>query len=99
MCIMTDHGEQRIKERVGKKVPLGIAASALRDGISHSETSGKLRKYMDKLYLTARKANNSRIYNRNVYLFHDDVLITVLNLPSQFHKVEDKIKLRRKDND
>ncbi|MNV48243.1 hypothetical protein D3C71_1401400 [compost metagenome] len=52
---------------------------------------------MDSLYLSCKNSNNTRIYNRKVYLFHNDVFITVLNLPNKFNDVTDKIQRRKNE--
>lgn len=96
---VTLHGQQRIKDRVGvsKKIADKIAQKALEKGIKHNEVAGSLKRYLDGLYLLHKNANNIRIYNRKVYLFHNETLITVLNLPSDFFKTIDKIKRKRKE--
>lgn len=90
---MTNHSIQRTKDRLGlsKKIADKNAQKALEFGITHSETKGNLKKFLDKLYLSERKANNMRIYNHNVYCFDNKTLITVINLPSNLCKVADKI--------
>ena len=54
-----------MRERVGltKKNTDKFAEKALTLGIKHSETSGKLNKYITKLYFNNKNANNIRIYN------------------------------------
>ena len=95
---VTKHGATRMRERVGltKKNTDKFAEKALNLGIKHSETSGKLNKYITSLYFNNKNANNIRVYNRNVYIFSNDKLITVLNLPKDFWKMEDKIKERKR---
>jgi hypothetical protein len=92
--IVTDHGTQRIKDRLGlsKKIADKTAQKALDRGVGHSETKGNLRRYIDKVYYSEQKANNIRVYNRKIYLFRDDVLITVLNLPHNLSSIADKIQ-------
>lgn len=51
-------------------------------GVKHSETNGRLNKYLTAIYFTNKTINNLRIYHRHVYLFAGDVLVTVLNLPN-----------------
>ena len=93
-AIVTNHAKERTKERLGlrKKVADKVANKALENGIKHSMAKGNLRKYFEKLYLTERKANNIRIYNRKVYLFKGTVLITVINLPNNLIKAADSIQ-------
>lgn len=87
--VITDHAEKRLRKRIGlnKSSLQKMTDKALEKGISHAETSGSLHRYIDKLYLTERKANNIKIYGEYVYLFRDSTLITVFALPSKFHKI------------
>ena len=95
--VLTNHAEQRVKDRVGvsKKIADKVTQRALDNGIKHAETTGSLKRYMDKLYLSHRNANNMRIYNRKVYIFDQDVLITVINLPNKYCGTVDKINRRK----
>lgn len=97
MANITYHGEQRIKDRVGisKKIADKVADKALQFGIRHCEVSGELKRFLDKIYLSYKKSNNTRIYNQKVYLFNGVTLITVLDLPNKFFKVVEKIKKQK----
>ena len=94
--IVTNHAKQRGKDRLGinKKAVDRIADKALEYGLRHLETQGNLKTYIDKLYLSHKNANNIRIHNRQVFLFRDNVLITILNLPKNLVKIADKLKKR-----
>ena len=94
MVKITEHAKQRTKERLGvsKKIADKVAEKALEYGIKHSQAKGNLKKYIDKLYLQHRNANNIRVYNRKVYLFKGTVLITVINLPNNLISTADKIQ-------
>lgn len=86
MCHLTDHAVQRTKERVGlpKRSAEKNAQKALESGIRHCETKGSLNRYITALYWKQETANNIRIYCNNVYIFNNDVLITVFPLPRCF---------------
>lgn len=86
---MTNHAYLRSKERIGlpKSAIERDANRALECGLKHSDTTGSLKKYMDSLYFTEKKSNNTRIWNGNVYLFHNNTLITVLPLPQKYRKI------------
>lgn len=89
---VTNHGEQRIVERVGgKRKSAGkIAEKAFQYGLKHSETSGRLHKYITKLHFLHPDNNtNIRIYHRRVYIFGEDVLITVFQLPHNLCEIAD----------
>jgi hypothetical protein len=72
-----------------------MADIALVSGIRHSETTGPLRKYLDRLYLEHGNGNNSRIYAETVFIFNKETLITVLKLPNEFKRAVLKIKVRK----
>lgn len=86
MTIVTKHAFERCKERVGlpKRAILRMVESAYVKGKSHSDFHGSFGRYLDSIYLKERNANNLKIWNYNVFLFHNDVLITVFDIPSKF---------------
>jgi len=96
----TKHGAKRIRERIGlkKKAVERLAKQAFERGIPHQDTTGRLRKYLDKLLINGN-ANQIKIHSRQVWLFKNDLLITTWGLPSHFHKVEDKMKKARKSKE
>lgn len=96
MLYITRHGKERIKKRLGKKIPLDIAQKALNYGIKHSDASGSLAKYFDYLFFSHNgTGNNVRIYNEKVFIFNQDTLITVTDLPHCYQKSVSKL-LRQK---
>lgn len=98
MTIITDHGKERIKRLgVSKKLAKDISDKAIQFGIKHENTTGSLKKYIDWLYFKEKTANNIRIYNQKVFIFHDEILITVLNLPYRFHSIVEKIKTKQNE--
>lgn len=96
---MTHHGAQRTKDRLGisKKLADKNAEKALRHGVTHAETSGKLCHYLDGIYLVNRRPNNMRVYNHMVYLFRGNTLITVLPLPRRYCAYADKLQRRKNE--
>jgi hypothetical protein len=97
--IITDHAENRIRQRCGlpRRAVNKKAEVALRDGLSHKECTGRLKKYFDYLFLSHGGVGaNIRIYGDNVYIFTRDKLITVLPLPNEHRKSARKILDRRK---
>ena len=86
--IITDHAEDRFRERVKlpKRLVTKQARLALERGLTHAETAGSLRRYVDSLYREHRLANNIRIYCGTVYVFHFDTLITVFPVPQKYRK-------------
>lgn len=94
---VTRHGEKRIRKRLGlkKKSADRIAEKALERGVTHAEAKGSLGSYMDSLFLSHGTANNMRIYNRAVYVFRNNVLITVLALPKRYIGLADKLQKQK----
>ena len=92
--IVTHHAKKRLKQRMGinKKSYDKISKRALEEGLKHSETSGLLRKYLNKIFLSHdRKAGNLRVYHQKIFVFtSDNILVTILQLPSQLFKIEKK---------
>ena len=81
--IVTNHAEKRFKQRVGlpKKACQKHAERAYNEGIKHVDVKGNAGKYLDRLYLEYRTANQLRVYGEFVYLFNNRTLVTVLKLP------------------
>ena len=73
-----------MRERVGlpKRAVERNAYRALTEGIGYREASGALRRYI----LYDGNGNNIRIYGDKVWVFHDAILVTVLNVPSEHRK-------------
>ena len=83
LVIVTNHAAKRFKQRVGlpKTACQRHAEKAFIDGLRHTDVRGSAKRYLDKLFLEHRTANNMRVYGQFVYLFKGKVLVTVLNLP------------------
>lgn len=100
MTRVTKHAAKRMKERLGisKSTSEKNAEKALRLGIRHSDTSGSLHRYITSLYWKEQTANNARIYCGNVYIFHNETLITVFPLPQRYRKTVERIRSKNNDN-
>lgn len=85
---ITLHGFDMGKERLSlSKEPFRkLVVKAFNEGIRHADTKGRLKKYIDCLYLKHEKGNNIRIYGENVFIFHNRNLITVWQIPNEFKK-------------
>ena len=85
---LTNHSKERMKERCGfnKKSLDRMAEKAFYEGIAHAQTKGRLKKWVDKLYLTNRNANNIRLYGDKAYIFCNEVLVTVIQIPCNLVK-------------
>lgn len=83
---VTYHGERRMRERLGipRSAVKKTTEKALKYGVTVGETYGPFRNYLEHLYLTYGTANNIRAYNHHVYVFAENVLITILNIPTKY---------------
>lgn len=103
--LVTKHAKKRTKERMGlkKQHAQKVSEQALRFGLTHKETKGQLKKFIDGLYLSQENANNIVVYNDKVFLFVYDKwtkinkFITVINLPSQFHALSFRLCKQKKE--
>lgn len=86
--LITAHAYERAKERLSlsKKSLDRMALKAFKYGIERSETKGKIRKYLDNLWNSEKRANNIRVYGENVFLFCDTSLITVFQVTNGLKK-------------
>lgn len=87
--IITNHAFQRMSERMGlsKKAAIKMAGKVYDVGLTHSETTGNLNKWVTRQYFISNKrANNIRLYGDKAFIFIDKVLITVIQLPHSLVK-------------
>ena len=85
--ILSDHGTRRGKERAGldRRALERTAGRALSEGLDPQETSGSLRRYLDKLSAVHRKT--LRVLGNHIFVFGSRrVLVTVLELPHEFRR-------------
>lgn len=96
MISVTAHGRERIHERckIKRKSCDRLAGIAYNKGLTHAETSGSLNGYLASLHSYNGQANNIRLYGDKIYIFCNDVLVTVYNTPKRFMPLI--IKLMRK---
>ena len=92
MTHTTYHAEDRAKERCGlnKKSTERMAKIAYEKGLKHSDCSGRLHKYITSLYFYNQSANQIRVYGDKVYIFHNEILITIMNLPNNLKSIVNK---------
>lgn len=91
---ISEHAYDRAKDRLSWKPDVleKMAKRALKEGIKHSDTVGKLKRYISKLFLQYRKANNIRIYGQNIYFFHNNYLLTIYRVPTKLIKYLKKFR-------
>lgn len=95
------HGARRARERLGlpKNAVKKNAERAMWEGVKREETYGPFRRYLDAMYYDYGTANNLRVYNRHIYIFCNEVLVTVLKIPYKYFDVADVIQRRKKARD
>lgn len=97
VIVVTNHALKRLSERLGlsKMSAMRIAERAFEEGIKHSETRGNLNKWVTSLYFVNKRANNIRLYGDKAFIFIDNSLITILQIPHNLMKEVNKIKARK----
>lgn len=85
---ITSHAFQRGKERLSLKYNAfqRLASTAYRCGLNHKDCTGRLYRYIKHLCNGHSNANNVKIYGEHVYLFKDNLLITVFSIPKDLRK-------------
>lgn len=103
---ITKHGSERVRERIGvnKKSTLRQAELALERGLTHSDTKGKLEKWVNSKTLTHKVKGKAfceyRIYNSKLFVFENaesNKLITVIEIPNNLRKIADKINKQKRE--
>ena len=96
MAILTKHASMRMTQRCGvqKKAQAKILRRIVRHGVTHAETteSINLKRWVDGLYLAQRQPNKIFLYSKRAYLFKDDVLITVINIPDNLQAEVNRLR-------
>ncbi len=87
-AVVTGHAQSRLKSRSGlnKKSVNRIADRVLNKGYSCYQLKGRLQGYIEFIGLKSPKVNTIKVYGDKAYLFYDNVLITVLQIPSELTK-------------
>ena len=83
LLFCTDHAYKRAKERMGwsKKTLDKMIILAFKKGFCHADAKGRMKKYIDSLWLQYKTANNIRIYGEDIFFFKDNILLTLYRLP------------------
>jgi hypothetical protein len=93
---ITEHAVERAKERLGlnRDALTRTAQLALAHGVPHSATSGRLNRWITKLFFQNGTANNTRIYGEFVFLFTGVRLITVFRIPNDLKNAAAKARAK-----
>lgn len=87
--IITDHAYLRAKERLSFSPSTldRLAPKAFSGGITHKDTKGKVNRYITKLWNYNKSINNIRVYGEVVFLFSDNILVTLYQIPNEFKRM------------
>jgi len=96
MITISHHAYHRAKERLGFSPDAfkRLAAQAYCYGVSQSEAKGKLRRFIE-CRCAEHPGNTPRIYGENIFIFKENCLVTVYQLPSDIRKSMLKTKTNR----
>ena len=88
MVTVSKHAVRRLKEHCGlnKRSAQRMADKAFTDGIRHSDTRGRLNKWVTSLYFYNRTADNIRLYGDKAYIFAESTLVTGIQIPPDLRK-------------
>jgi len=97
MQTITRLADKRMRERLGipRKAFEKNASTALEKGVSHKECTGRLKKYVDHLFLSHNRGSDIRLYCGYVYIFTRNNLVTVMPLPNMYNNTVKKITNRK----
>lgn len=86
--IATKHAYDRAKQRLGwkKRVLNRMMIKAFKNGITHSQITGRLERYITNVWRKNKNVNNIRIYGEDIYFFAGTTLITMYRVPTEFTK-------------
>ena len=86
---VTRHAQIRAHARLGlgKRAITRRATIALRNGLTHAEARGRLKRFFDSQYLVHRNANNIRLHGNACFIFNAHTLLTVFPLPHKLAKL------------
>ena len=87
--IITNHAYDMAKRRIGwnKSALEKMSSKAYVEGITHSQTKGRLKRFLDSKFLSYRKATNMRIYGEVLFIFVGNKLITLYTLTNELKKL------------
>ena len=78
--IVTTHAAKRVVQRVGghRKSVQRIADRAFQKGLTYARADRETRLWMDEKCHSNVDVNDVRLYGQHLYIFSDNILVTVL---------------------
>lgn len=96
---VTRHAAKRVEERVSRKLkPNKVFNKALKQGRSLSEFYGDFREYLESK-LHNYKHTDVKVYDNNVYVYNNKVMITVYPVPEKYRPIKDYMTRYRNSRD
>lgn len=95
MGLTNSHSEYRVRKRQGisKKCVDKKIREVLEFGIHKNETSGQLRRYLNKQ--SYGRFGHLVVYKGFLYIFMGDCLVTTYSLPHNLMKIETELRRKR----
>lgn len=81
------HAERRLRKRLGvpRRSVRRIAIDAYLNGRKREDVTGLVRRYMDRKFEDyGKNANNMRLHHNRLFMFTDQLLVTVYLLPESY---------------
>lgn len=91
---ITRHGKERMKQRLGlpKRAIRRHLKIVVDDGLRHKDLNGSLLSYINWQVIKYKyKCNNPIVHGHHLYIFNDQTLITVVELPTKLKTLADKL--------
>ncbi len=100
MISITKHAKKQLKRRLGlnKKCIVKIAEKAYNEGMHRHKMKGNLKRYVNqKAYIHDEACSNIICFNGILYVFNNDLLVTVYPVPGNLNNYwKDRKETREK---
>lgn len=94
---ISDHANQRIKERIGiksQRAKQEYVARAYYEGLRENECDGLSLKFILSRKKEGYENRDLVLYRDQLFVFEDERLVTVLPVDAAFHKTMNKIRCK-----
>ena len=83
---MTNHGEGRVRKRIGisKRNVTLTSTLAWNEGLDQTHFRGSFLRYLNAIYRKSPSGTKLKVYNGYLYILRDGFLITVWVIPPKF---------------
>lgn len=98
IVVVSEHALRRSKERLGlnTNATLRAACNALKKGFRRHEAAGDFYKYLEHQWLMYERHLDLLVWGEHIYIFDDNVLVTMYLMPNKYKRVAVKIATRRR---